>query len=269
MKKETVTLNDGNTMPVIGLGTSQLKGTQAKEVVARALKIGYRLIDTAVMYNNARQIGEAIKSSDVNRNELFIVTKLMPSQIPHGVTERLQDHLKELQLEYVDLLLIHWPPMDGNRIDMWQGLEGAQKQGLCRSIGVSNYDIEYLDEMLEEGTVRPAVNQIEFNPFVNQNQLFRYCLRRNIAVMAYSPLTRAHDLSYPLLERIAENHHKSTAQVLLRWSIATGAIPIPKATSAEHLQENWDAQMFNLTDSELDSLDHLVEYHYDRAEFLE
>ena len=255
-----VILNNGIGMPVFGLGT-YLSGSsqETQDIIAYALEIGYRHIDTASFYGNERDIGKAIKKSGIPREDIFITTKLWNSD--HGFHRALrafEESLKDLDLEYVDLYLIHWP-IQNLRNESWRALEKLQVEGKCRAIGVSNYTINHLKDLLAISPVMPAVNQVEFSPFLYQKDLLEFCRSNNIQVESYSPLTKGHMLDDARLSSIAQKYSKSTAQILIRWALQKEVIVIPKSSRKEKIEENADVFDFEISSEDMDRLDALHE----------
>jgi 2,5-diketo-D-gluconate reductase A len=250
---ETVQLASGTTMPILGLGTWQLRGRDAGNAVLRALEIGYRHIDTATAYGNEEQVGEAAAESGVPREELFVTTKLPPGRAGRE-RATLEDSLGALGLAYVDLWLIHWPPAGGARPDVWERMLELQAAGLAREVGVSNYSVGQIDE-LERATGRlPAVNQIEWSPALFDRDVLEAHRTRGVQLEGYSPL-RTMNLRDPLLARLANDHGVTPAQVILRWHIEHRIVAIPKSKNAERLAENAAVFGFELTASEVELLD--------------
>ena len=252
---ETVELASGARMPLLGLGTWQARGREAADAVLRALELGYRLIDTATMYGNEREVGRAVAESGVPREELFMTTKLPPSRAGHE-RETLEESLDALGLAYVDLWLIHWPPSGGARPDVWAALLELQAEGLAREVGVSNYSVRQIDE-LERATGRlPAVNQIEWSPALFERDVLDAHDSRGVQLEGYSPL-KSTSLRDPRLVRIAGAHGVTPAQVVLRWHVEHRIVAIPKSSNAERLAENADIFGFELSPSEVAELDGL------------
>lgn len=241
----------------MGLGTWLLK-KNAIETVLFAIKLGYRLIDTSSDYRTQPAIAEAIKNSSVDRTELYITTKVEETDDAYARTEF---NLKELGLDYVDLMLIHRPPHSGAGVDLWEGLIKAKKEGLVRDIGVSNYSIPLIDKLIEKTGETPAVNQIEWSPFGYSRKIFDYSAEKGILIQAYSPLTRTTKLENNTLEQIAESYDKSPAQILVRWNLQLGTVPIPKANRRDHLQENLDVFDFEISEEDMESLNGLNEHY--------
>jgi diketogulonate reductase-like aldo/keto reductase len=248
----SIALRSGRRMPTIGLGTWQLTDGTA-DAVADALSLGYRMIDTSGDYGTQRAIGEALHEHGVAQ-DVFIVTKVEEDEDAYVAARR---NLDELQLERVDLLLIHRPPERGVGRMLWSGLVRAMNDGLCREIGVSNYDVGQIEELVEKTGVTPAVNQVEWTPFGHSKEMLAFCRNNAIVLQAYSPLTRGTRLDDEKLRQIAHRHGKSPAQVLLRWNLEIGTVPLPKASRSEHRRENLDVFDFKLAEAELRELNAL------------
>lgn len=240
-------------MPILGFGTWQMQGAEATQAVKAALDMGYRLIDTAEMYGNEAAVGEGIRQSAVPREEIFVTTKLLESN--HDVTAGTRRQLELLGLDYLDLLLIHWPPDEGAGEEIWQQFITMQRAGLARAIGVSNYSIRQIDRLRAVTGVVPALNQVKWSPFGFNLELLEYCQRNDIVLESYSPLTRGERLQDERLQKLSEKHHKTPAQIILRWNIERGIVVIPKASSPEHLRENLDIFDFSLTPEDMQLLD--------------
>jgi diketogulonate reductase-like aldo/keto reductase len=239
-------LNNGNSMPLLGLGVYDMYQQQAEQAVIDALEIGYRLIDTASMYENEKEIGNAIKNSGVNRAELFLTTKLNNSD--HGYEQALKAFDKSLDLlgvDYVDLYLIHWPIKEG-RDASWKALEKIYSEGRAKAIGVANYTLPFLNELKQYSTIEPAVNQIEFTPWLFEKATYDYCKQASIQLQSYSPITRGIKFSDERLVAICEKYAKTPAQIILNWNLQLGVSTIPKSSQKQRLQENFDASNFKL-----------------------
>lgn len=253
-------LNDGREIPVLGLGMWNLgSGRAAEDAVRAALGVGYRLFDTAKLYANERALGAAIRSDGVPRERVFVTTKLWNDD--HGYEAALgafDRSLGELGLDYVDLYLIHWPG-GKKRSESWRALETIHQRGLARSIGVSNYTIRHLEEVLAESRVVPAVNQVEFHPFLYQKELLEFCGRHGIVVEAYSPLTKGRRLHDPVIQEVAAKVGRTPAQVLLRWCLQHGLVVIPKSSRSERIEENARVFDFSLSPADMARLDDLDE----------
>jgi len=261
-KLPNVTLLHGHRIPALGFGTWQLaEGEETETAVAAAIKAGYRLIDTAKIYGNETSVGLAINSSGIARDEIFITTKLWNSD--HGYDQAIkaiEGSLERLGLSEVDLYLIHWPGKDN--VGSWKALIDIHKQkGGAKAIGVSNFTPDDLEEIISATGVVPAVNQIEFHPFVYDNQLptLNYCNDKGIVVEAYSPLARGNQLSNTLLKQIAKEHEKTSAQVMLRWAIQHGTVPIPKSSHPERIKQNLQIFCFELSHEQMEAINNLSE----------
>jgi diketogulonate reductase-like aldo/keto reductase len=256
-----VRLNQGIEMPVLGLGVFQTPpGPVTQQAVRWALDAGYRLIDTAALYDNEADVGTAIRESGIPRAEIFVTTKLWHSN--HGYTKAkraFEESLGKLGLDYVDLYLIHWPRADSpdDRLGSWRALEELKSEGRCRSVGVSNYTQRHLDEIRAASKLLPAVNQVEFHPFVYDPELLAYCDGLGIRMEAYSPLTRNRRLDDPRIAAVARDAHRSPAQVLIRWGLQHGVVEIPKSTHRERIQENAAVFDFGLSAAQMAALDGL------------
>lgn len=250
----TFTLKSGNKIPAMGLGTWQLRG--GVKTVLTAFDVGYRLIDTALDYETQPSIGDAIRQSGIARQDIYLVTKVEETENGYEAT---QDRLRELGLDYADLILIHRPPSVGAGEAIWEGLVRAKEEGLARDIGVSNYSTEQMDAATAASGEQPLVNQIEWTPFGHSEEMLDYSREREILIQAYSPLTRGERLGDPTLIEIGEHHGKTPAQVLVRWNIQLGTNPIPKASTEAHLEENIDVFDFELSDEEMKQLSGLNE----------
>lgn len=246
-----VTLRDGNQIPRLGLGVWQCPMVIAKRTVLAALNEGYRHIDTAMIYGNEKDVGAAIKESGLPRAEVFVTTKLWNQD--HGYDEALRafdGSMDRLDLGYVDLYLSHFP-IAGRRVDAWKAMATLLKGGRCKSIGVSNYTVKHLSELIEKTGVVPVCNQVEFHPYLYQKDLLEFCRKQKIQVVAYSPLTHGKRLGDPRLVQIADRHEKSPAQVLIRWALQHELVVIPKSSKAERIKENADVFDFELSDMDL------------------
>jgi diketogulonate reductase-like aldo/keto reductase len=272
----TLTLNDGYLIPQLGLGVWQVRGAACEAAVLAALEAGYRHIDTAAMYGNEENVGAAIRASGIPREKVFVTTKLWNSD--HGDPERALDtSLRKFKFDYVDLYLIHYPVRE--RRQSWRTLETLRATGKARSIGVSNFTIRHLTELPAETTTVPAVNQVEFHPYLYQRDLVDFCQARGIVVEAYSPLTKGEKLSDPKLIAVAKNYStaapqpasrsrlplvdrlsrrpatKSPAQILIRWALQHGLAVIPKSANRGRIFENADVFDFEITAEDMRLLD--------------
>jgi diketogulonate reductase-like aldo/keto reductase len=251
-------LNNGVSMPVLGLGVWQAPpGRATREAVQLAIEAGYRLIDTAALYRNEASVGEAVRQSGVRREELFVTTKLWnDDQGEESARRAFERSRRLLDLGPVDLYLLHWP-VTGKRLASWKVLERLLRDGECRSIGVSNFTVAHLSELLDRSGIVPAVNQVEFSPFLFQRDLLEYCRNHGIQLEAYAPLTRGEKLADPVVVRIAQRHGRSPAQVVLRWGLQHGVVEIPKSIHRERIVENFASLDFGLAPTEMAALDGL------------
>lgn len=258
-----IPLNDGNSIPQMGLGTWPLDDDQVAAAVVQAVEAGYRHIDTAVKYGNERGVGNGIRASGLDRSELFITTKLDGEFQGHDrAVSGLEDSLKRLGLEYVDLLLIHWPlPGRDQYISTWQTFERLQAEGKARSIGVSNFKPSHLERLMAETDVVPAVNQVQLSPAITRTAEREFHARHGIVTESYSPLggSGAGLLGAPILAQLAEKHGKTPGQLVLRWHIQNGLVTIPKTSSPERMRENLDVFDFALDPQDLAELSVLDE----------
>ncbi|OON99742.1 MAG: glyoxal reductase [Epulopiscium sp. Nele67-Bin004] len=257
------TLNTGAKIPVIGLGVFlSEKGEETVESVKTALKVGYRHIDTAYSYKNEEEVGVGIKESGVNREDIFITTKLSIGDVrKHRAIEAYDESLVNLGVDTVDLYLIHWPAVEGFK-EAWLDLEKLYNDKKVRAIGVSNFNIHHLETIAEIGTVTPAVNQFESHPYFNNQELVDYCHKKGIVVTAYSPLGgqkkgKGVVLADPTLAELAEKYERSVAQIILRWHLQRGVVVIPKSKSEARIIENFNITDFELSDEDMDKINSL------------
>ncbi|MBX7443904.1 MULTISPECIES: aldo/keto reductase [unclassified Arthrobacter] len=253
-----IELNDGHSIPQLGLGTWPLDDDQVATAVVQALEAGYRHIDTAVKYGNERGVGNGIRASGLDRSELFVTTKLDGEFQGHDrAVAGLEGSLERLGLDYVDLLLIHWPlPGRDQYISTWQTFERLQAEGKARSIGVSNFKPAHLERLMAETDVVPAVNQIQLSPAITREAEREFHAKHGIVTESYSPLggSGAGLLSAPILSQLAEKHGKTPGQLVLRWHIQNGLVTIPKSASPERMRENLDVFDFALDRQDLAEL---------------
>ncbi|MDD9149883.1 aldo/keto reductase [Sporolactobacillus sp. CQH2019] len=253
---DTVTLNNSVSMPGFGLGVWQIRdGKEVIDSVQYALQAGYRMIDTAAVYRNEGGVGEAIRRSGLLRKSLFVTTKVV-DQGYDATLRAFEDSTAKLGIDTIDLYLIHWPIGD-HYLETWKAMERLYRDGRVRAIGVSNFGQHHLETLLQEAAVVPAVNQIEVHPLQTQIGLRNYCYAKGIRVESYSPLGSGALLDHPVLNRIAEEYHKSVAQVLLRWNIQNEMIAIPRSTKEEHIVANADIFDFELSFETMDQMDAL------------
>ncbi|EKF24319.1 hypothetical protein C731_1697 [Mycolicibacterium hassiacum DSM 44199] len=255
----TVELNDGNTMPVLGIGVGELSESEAEAAVLAALEAGYRLIDTAASYGNEAAVGRAVRASGVPREEVFVTSKLdVRNQGFQASQDACQESVKQLGLGYVDLYLIHWPAGEqGKYIDSWGGLMKRKEVGDTRSIGVSNFHAEHLSNIIDLSFFTPAVNQIELHPLLNQAELRQVNANYGIVTEAYSPLGVGRLLDNPTITEVAQAHGKTPAQVLLRWNLQLGNAVVVRSTKPEHLKANLEVFDFELTEEQMAAINGL------------
>lgn len=252
---ETVTLNNGHNMPNIGLGLYLMSDRiECIQAVNAALEAGYRLFDTAQAYHNEEFLGDGLMASDIPREEVFITTKIAVDNFaPHLLVPSFKQSLDNLQADMVDLLLLHFPVTD-LRQEAWRALEKIYHSGRAAAIGVSNYTVRHLEELLETADVTPAVNQVELHVYLQQPELLAYCQSHDIAVEAYSPLAHAHGLDQSVLESVARKYGKTPAQIMIRWCLEVGAIPLPKSVNPRRIRENIDVFDFSLDAADMSDL---------------
>ncbi len=264
---QKIALNDGNELPIIGLGTYKSTNNDGVQAIKNALAKGYRLIDTAAKYENEEEVGQAISESEIDRKEIIVTTKVWRDSLAYEATKKaFNTSLKKLGLDYIDLYLIHWPANAKNysnwqktNADSWRAMEELQADGLIKSIGVSNFWQEHLEELFQTANVIPAVNQIEFHPGYWQAALTTFCQNNGITVESWSPLARGKIFGNEVLQAIARQHDKSIAQICLRWITQHGTVVIPKSGSMQRLEENINIFDFRLTAAEMKQIDELPE----------
>ena len=286
---KTLTFNNGNTIPQFGLGTWKSKPGEVKNAVKYALSIGYKHIDCAAIYGNETEVGEALKESFadnvVQREDIFITSKLWNNRHKKDdVVLGLKQTLKDLELDYLDLYLIHWPvafkpevifPEDASGvlslsevplIETWQGMEQAVNQGLVKNIGVSNFSIKKIDNIISNCSIKPAMNQVECHPYLQQDELLASCQQNDIVLTAYSPLGSKDRpdslkqkneptlLENEVIKNIAEKYQVTTAQILIKWAIERGTVVIPKSVSPQRIKQNFEAQNINLDTEDMEQI---------------
>lgn len=254
-KMEYRTLNNGIEMPVLGFGTFTLEPADCEELVAEALKEGYRLIDTANMYKNEKAVGRAIRKSKVNREEIFITTKLWPTSFPYEkASKEIDETLKRLGTDYIDLLLLHQEV--GDIEGAWKACEEAVKSKKVKSIGISNFSTESIDKLLAHASIKPAVLQNECHPYLQEKRLREYLQKNDIRLMSWYPLGHgdASLISNPVFTEIGKKYNKTSAQAILRWHIESGIIAIPCTRNISHLSENIDVFDFELSDEDMKTI---------------
>jgi 2,5-diketo-D-gluconate reductase A len=257
----TITLNDGRTIPQLGFGVFQIDPAETAQAVATALEAGYRHIDTAEMYQNERGVGEAVRASGLDRADVYVTSKLSNACHEPDEARRAFDRtLSELGFDYVDLFLIHWPLptlYGGDYVSTWKTLEEFQRDGRARSIGVSNFEVAHLERLAAECEVVPAVNQIELHPYFLNDEVRAYGEARGIATEAWSPIAQGAVLGDPVIEEIARDVDRTTAQVVLRWHIQRGSIVFPKSTTPSRIAENLQVFDFELAPGQMERIDGL------------
>lgn len=246
-------------MPLLGLGVYDMYHQEAEQAVLWALEIGYRLIDTASMYQNEVEIGNAVRQSGIARKELFITTKVNNADQGYDQTLRAFDaSLAKLNCDYIDLYLVHWP-LKRTRKDTWKALEQLYTNRRVRAIGVANYLIPFLQELEQYAHIVPTVNQVEFSPYLYLKDLLDYCQARQIQLQAYTPLVRGQRMNDPVLNQVATHYGKTPAQVILRWALQHGVSTIPKSANQQRLRENFDVFDFVISAEDMACLDGLNE----------
>ncbi|MBY0063040.1 MULTISPECIES: aldo/keto reductase [Priestia] len=260
--QSTTTLANGVKMPWLGLGVYKVEdGQEVVDSVKYAIKAGYKSIDTAKIYENEEGVGQAIKESGVSREELFVTSKVWNADQGYDTTlQAFETSLNKLGLEYLDLYLIHWP-VEGKYKDTWKALEKLYKDGKIRAIGVSNFQVHHLEDLIADAEVKPMVNQIEFHPLLTQIEVREYCKKQGIQVEAWSPLAQGELLDNEVLTQIAEKHGKSTAQVILRWDLQNEVVTIPKSTKEHRIIQNADVFDFELNAEEVEKINALNQNH--------
>lgn len=254
-QQKLIKLNNGIEMPQIGFGVWKIPFNQTAKVVTDAIKNHYRLIDTAKQYGNEEQVGQGIKDSGIERKQLFLTTKIFNGD--QGDFDKLRnafnEQLKKLGTDHVDLLLLHWPVFN-KYIESWRALEAIYNDGQARAIGVCNFDVDHLQKLMDHANIMPMVNQIEFNPRIHQPDTVAFCQDNHIQLEAWSPLGNGQLLNSPVINKIAKEHGKSPAQVIIRWELQQGFIVIPKSIHEERMRENRDVYDFELDADEMEAI---------------
>lgn len=253
----TVPLASGAAIPLVGFGTWQLSGAKAYESTKAALEIGYRHIDTATLYGNEAEVGRALKDSGVSRDEVFITTKLPPDRVGRE-RKTLTDSLRLLDVDAVDLWLIHWPPSGSPAIDTWREFQALRDEGLTKAIGVSNYSVDQIDELIAATGEAPVVNQVSWSPTRHDLRVLKANRDRGVVLEGYSPLKHTNLRTRDLFE-ISQAHHVTAAQVVLRWHVQHEIVVIPRSSKPERVAENFDLFSFELTAEEMRRIDSLAD----------
>ena len=258
--QDCTTLNNGVKMPWFGFGVFQSKdGEEVENAVKWALEAGYRSIDTAAIYGNEHGVGKAIRASGVPREEIFLTTKVWNDDMRTGRTlQAFNESLARLEMDYVDLYLVHWP-VKGHYKETWKALEEIYRSGRVKAIGVSNFLVHHLNDILESGSIVPAVNQVEFHPYLLQSELRQFCRERGIQFEAWSPLMQGRVLTVPVVMQLAEKYGKLPEHIILRWDLQHGVITIPKSVHKERIITNTQVFDFELTAEDMALLDALDE----------
>jgi 2,5-diketo-D-gluconate reductase A len=256
-----ITLNDGNTIPQLGFGVFQIEPGETAEAVTEALRVGYRHIDTAEMYGNEREVGEGLRSSGLDRGDVFVTSKLNNSfHEPDDARRAFDETLSELGFDYVDLFLIHWPLptlYDGDFVSTWKVMEEFHNDGRAKSVGVSNFQVDHLAQLAAETDTVPAVNQIEVHPYFTNEAVRAYGQEHGIVTEAWSPIAQGGVLEDSTITEIAGKAGKTPAQVVLRWHIQRGDIVFPKSVTPSRMQENFDIFDFELDSADMDEISSL------------
>lgn len=262
-KQPTIRLSDGNHIPQVGLGVWKATNEEAAAAVKAAISVGYRHIDTAAIYQNEIGVGHGIQAAGVNREELFITTKVWNANQGFDTTLKAFDaSIEKLGLDYVDLYLIHWPlPKRNLFVDTWKALIRLKEEGRVRSIGVSNFEMTHIERIINETGVKPVINQIEIHPDFQQRGLRQALLTKNIVPEAWSPLGQGKLLTHPVITDIAKKHQRSTAQIIIRWHIEQGNVVIPKSVHADRIAENFHVFDFSLDQDDKTAIAHLDDAH--------
>ncbi|MEB2277503.1 aldo/keto reductase [Bacillus sp. ILBB4] len=264
--QDTVTLHNGVKMPGFGLGVFKVEeGPELLNAVKIAIKHGYRSIDTAAIYGNEEGVGrgirEGLKEAGISRENVFVTSKVWNADLGYDATiAAYETSLKKLGLDYLDLYLIHWP-VEGKYKEAWRALETLYKEGKVKAIGVSNFQVHHLKDLMEDAKIKPVINQVEYHPRLTQKELQAFCEKHHIQLEAWSPLMQGELLNNEVLTEIANKHNKSVAQVILRWDVQNGIITIPKSTKEHRIVENASIFDFELTKEEIERIDELNQNH--------
>lgn len=258
--KDKVILNNGNYIPSIGFGTSLVTGEECVRTIKKAIEVGYRHIDTASAYKNEVEIGQAIKQSNIEREELFITSKVWKDSMGYkNAIKSFEQTLKNLNLEYVDLFLIHWPKVNNDTLNLetWRALETIYKEGRAKAIGVSNFLDKHLKIILENSNIVPAINQIEFHPGLIRKETIEFCRKHNIVLEAWTPLGKGKMLNNKELIKIAKKYNKSVAQICLKWCLQNEVIPLPKSQNEERMKQNLSLFDFEISKEDMETINNM------------
>jgi methylglyoxal/glyoxal reductase len=256
--QDTTTLSNGVKMPWFGLGVFKVEeGSEVVESVKAAIRNGYHSIDTAAIYQNEEGVGQAIRESGIAREELFVTSKVWNADLGYESTiAAYETSLKKLGLDYLDLYLIHWP-VEGKYKEAWRALETLYKEGRVKAIGVSNFHVHHLEDIMKDAEIKPMVNQVEYHPRLAQKEIRAFCLEHGIQLEAWSPLMQGQLLDNEVLQGIAQKHNKSVAQVILRWDLQNGVVTIPKSIKEHRIIENSQVFDFELSAEDMETIDSL------------
>jgi diketogulonate reductase-like aldo/keto reductase len=257
MLAKSFSLGNGEKIPSLGLGTWQLQGSRCIRAVRYAIEVGYRHIDTAAIYQNHEEVGKGIYDAEVERQDLFITSKVWRDDLKFQQTiDACHRALDELELDYLDLYLIHWPNKSLPVQETLEAMQELKEKGLIKAIGVSNFTTEHIKSAQKAG-VEIVNNQVEYHPSLNQEELLAFCEKEDILLTAYSPLARGDDLELEVIQELAQKYEKSPAQVVLNWLISKGIVAIPKASTKEHIQSNWETLSWELELADVERIDGL------------
>lgn len=259
---KTVKLKNGIKMPMLGLGTwLASNGQEVENAIRIALDVGYRSIDTAAIYGNEKSVGKAIRESDIPREQIFVTSKLWNSDQGFNSTlKAFNNSIRKLNINYLDLYLIHWPVRNKYK-ESWKALEKLYSEKKVRAIGVSNFHIHHLNDLLKEADIIPTVNQVEFHPYLTQTELKQYCSKYSIQFEAWSPLMQGNFMSVPTIHNLSEKYGKTPAQIILRWDIQHNVVTIPKTIHEDRIKENVNIYDFELTVEDMKKIDSLNKDH--------
>lgn len=258
--QDKIKLNSGKYIPTIGFGTSLITGDECTQVIKKAIEVGYRHIDTASAYQNEKEIGQAIGASNCKREDLFITSKVWKDKMGYENTlKSFENTLKNLQLEYVDLFLIHWPKNNDIQLNVetWKALEKINREGRAKSIGVSNFLKHHLEIILDHCEIMPSVNQIEFHPGLMRKETIDFCREKNIVLEAWAPLGKGKMLQNETLLKIANKYNKSVAQLCLKWCLQNEVIPLPKSEKEDRMKQNLALFDFEITKEDMEIINHM------------